>query len=821
MVKFLKWISIALFIIILLISSILFLAYRNKKQILALVLIELKTTINGEILIKDIDFGFNSLPRLSIILKEFELRDPAYKIYKKQLLKAEKVYLNIDLWPLLKNKIIVNSITIKNGDISIFKTKNGYNNLDTFKKSPNAETIDTSNSLTLNLKKIELINIKSFYNDSLKNKHISINFIKLSSQLNKDKEQLNLSLVGKFITNQFELNPKNGSFGLNTEFDAKINAEYYFADKSIIINASELKTNNSSIAVNGFVNDSIYNFEFATSKINYIDALKLLPIKTQKKLKEYNCDKPIKVKAIVSGDLAISKETKLDIEFEIKESFITAKKLTFEKVNLTAKYSNSVNPRESYSNKNSSITMKNAFLIKEGIPTKFEATISNLDNPFLLLKSDINYNCKALNELLDEREMKFTDGNYKIHIDYEGNLFEYLESKIDSKSGKLNGTLDLKNVSFKWIKENQLYSNLNGSFNFSTKQISINKINFLVNNNPINLSGVITNFLPFFSNQTRKGYVSLSVFSPRIDLKSILSNKKKAEKKIEKDKTGNKILTNLIEKLYENLEFDLKIRINELNFNKFIGQELKADLKLADNILTAKNLDVQVAGGKIDASLIISDLDKDVNPILFNGKVVNTDISKFFVLFNNFNQKAITNSNLEGKLSADVNFVASVDEKLAVVPKTMGGKINLEVINGKLIQFEPMKNMSNFLLKNRDFETVSFDDLNMEFELKGNNLDISRMEIASNLINLFVEGQYGFGKETDFSVQIPLSNLKKRDKNYEPENIGLDEKTGASVFLHIYNNEVGKTIIAYDPFKKHIKSKELKPRIQKIKKRRN
>jgi len=54
-------------------------------------------------------------------------------------------------------------------------------------------------------------------------------------------------------------------------------------------------------------------------------------------------------------------------------------------------------------------------------------------------------------------------------------------------------------------------------------------------------------------------------------------------------------------------------------------------------------------------------------------------------------------------------------------------------------------------------------------------------------------------------VQLPLSNLKKRDKTYQPKNIGVDAKAGPSVFLHVYKDVTGKIVFAYDPFKRHAK----------------
>jgi hypothetical protein len=91
------------------------------------------------------------------------------------------------------------------------------------------------------------------------------------------------------------------------------------------------------------------------------------------------------------------------------------------------------------------------------------------------------------------------------------------------------------------------------------------------------------------------------------------------------------------------------------------------------------------------------------------------------------------------------------------------------------------------------------------------------MEVQSNVLTVFLQGFYSFsdsasvGKGTSLSVQLPLSNLKKRDKNYKPENIGSEGDPGTSVYLHVFRDKGGKISFAYDPFKKWVKETAIEP----------
>jgi hypothetical protein len=84
------------------------------------------------------------------------------------------------------------------------------------------------------------------------------------------------------------------------------------------------------------------------------------------------------------------------------------------------------------------------------------------------------------------------------------------------------------------------------------------------------------------------------------------------------------------------------------------------------------------------------------------------------------------------------------------------------------------------------------------------------MEIQSTVITMFVEGIYDVKKGTDLSIQVPLSNLKKRDEDFKPKNKGIDSKTGISLRLRAKTGDDGKAKISWDPFKAALRNKDNK-----------
>jgi hypothetical protein len=150
----------------------------------------------------------------------------------------------------------------------------------------------------------------------------------------------------------------------------------------------------------------------------------------------------------------------------------------------------------------------------------------------------------------------------------------------------------------------------------------------------------------------------------------------------------------------------------------------------------------------------------------------------------------------------DIQLSAAIDNNLSVLQDRVSGSTRFSVVDGQLTDFEPLQRLSNFLFKNRDFSNVQFGKIYSTMYLNQTRIEFERMEVQSTAISMFVEGTYDLKDSTDLSIQIPLSNVKKRDQNIPPENIGTDAKVGPSVFLRVRPNKEGKTEISYDPFKK-------------------
>jgi hypothetical protein len=101
-----------------------------------------------------------------------------------------------------------------------------------------------------------------------------------------------------------------------------------------------------------------------------------------------------------------------------------------------------------------------------------------------------------------------------------------------------------------------------------------------------------------------------------------------------------------------------------------------------------------------------------------------------------------------------------------------------------LLNFEPLQKISDYVFKKRDFQDISFSELNETFLIDGFKMQIQEMEIASNVLNLYMSGVYDFKEKSSINILLPWNNLKKRGRNYIPINSGQSAENSKGLKLN-------------------------------------
>jgi hypothetical protein len=317
------------------------------------------------------------------------------------------------------------------------------------------------------------------------------------------------------------------------------------------------------------------------------------------------------------------------------------------------------------------------------------------------------------------------------------------------------------------------------------------------------MNGTAKNLLTLMNSQPNKASINWNIYSPSLNLGSfiyLLKSPKKVSSNSQKAKLGK--ISGKIDEVLDQGIINVVLKADKLQYKKFNASNAVADITLLQDRYVINKLSMTQGDGSMNMSGSLVNRKSDFHEGTVTATLNNVDVSKLFSAFNNFGQNGIEAQNISGKLSANINATLGLNDDGKAYPGSVAGLVDFSLKNGSLINFEPIKKLQDVIFTRRDFANIQFAELKDRLEIRNEEIKINRMEIESSVLSLFVEGVYSLKGNTDISIQVPLSNLKKRDSAYKPENLGLDKNSGASVFIRARPGSDGTIQFKADLFNK-------------------
>lgn len=803
---------------ILLITGGYLLAKIYKNEILAEVNRSISDKISGTLEIKDIDFTLlNHFPSFSLTLNEAVLRDSLYPIHHTELFRAEKMVLRLELRRLLVGELKLKSITITNAAVSFVKMNNGYSNTSIIRKNSTSPKGTTSpSSFTASIDKVFLKNVKFSMVDSVKNKWFKMEFKDLEQSLQMTSDHIYDRIAGTIYFGGLAFNADKGSYLTNKTVTVNLHADFNVPEKKLLLTSSTLEVDRKKLLLRGnfeFSDTSQMHLEIDAPNITVEQANTIVTQHIAAKLIVFKFEKPLIAAIRIDGRLFPGSKPAVDVFFKTTDNVLNMKTKEFSEVTALGWFMNHADSTLINDDHNSKVTLAKFDASLGGIPLRSKLTITDLIKPSLLMDAKVNMDLSDVYGIIDTTKFLFNAGKLDIAFKYDGKLVEYVDTITNRFLAEITGSVHLSNASFEYVPRHFVFSDVNAAMQFGDSMLTIDELQMKINENAINVTGRVIHFIPFLFVRGQSLFADLIVTAGTINFNNFSStstaNKVVRQKTKVKKKSSQKQINSSIDNIIATMEADILLRADKLISGKFSATDIGGHIVMNENLLRFNDLQMNTSGGTFLLNGGITGLQKAPFKMAITASIGNADISSLFYSFNNFNQKAITNENLKGRLTAKINFSSLITKSYAVDPKSMRGTINMSIRNGALINLEGLDKISEYVFKNRDFSNIEFAQLKDTITINGQQMTLSRMQIQSNVATLYVEGTYGFNGGTDISIQIPLSNLKKRGKDYKPTNVSADTKLGASVFLRMRDDANGKIQIAYDPLKDYYKDKEL------------
>ena len=111
------------------------------------------------------------------------------------------------------------------------------------------------------------------------------------------------------------------------------------------------------------------------------------------------------------------------------------------------------------------------------------------------------------------------------------------------------------------------------------------------------------------------------------------------------------------------------------------------------------------------------------------------NVSKMFAQLNNFNQETLKEENVGGLLTAGIDFSGTWDKFLEPDLNSMKATSDLDIQQGRLVDFKPMESLAKFVDIN-DLKSIKFSELKSRIEIDKGVITIPKTAIKNSALNI-------------------------------------------------------------------------------------
>ena len=271
--------------------------------------------------------------------------------------------------------------------------------------------------------------------------------------------------------------------------------------------------------------------------------------------------------------------------------------------------------------------------------------------------------------------------------------------------------------------------------------------------------------------------------------------------------------------LPENISISANVTAVKLMYNLFIAQNVSAKVLWRGKVISLEDFTAQTMEGDVKLDGQIENAPDGRFLITATSHLDGINIKRLFNECNDFGQQEITQKNLNGKLSGEINFVGVWSSNFRCDLNKLYVLSKIKVSNGELLNYEPLHALGKYIDVN-DLRNLKFEDLDNTIEIKNKTIFIPQFDVKNNALNITLSGTHSFNNIVDYRMKIKLSELlknkrKKLSNEFNEEEVTADR--GVNLYISM-KGPIDNISITYDKLGTKQKiTQELKQEKQNIK----
>ncbi len=712
------------------------------KQVKPLLIKELNEQLDVKVEVEEVELtSLFNFPRLGIQFKNVTIHE-AIEYYEQPMLEAQELNLYVDFLKLLRREYVIDAVSVYKGQIRLADTENG-SNYDIFVN-------DTSDSdpVSFAINDLDLIGCQLSY------KHLGSEFSLASDISNASVEiistaestNINLkgSLVADSITQSGDRYLKGQTLDLKTEIFLRENF------KKVVVSPSELVVDGVKLAVDGVItlDDISYidlNFNNKESELNKI--IPILPDYVQDLFAHLDMEGLAEIKGYFKGEIGENTYPSFGIEYRLDDGTLQSKTDELTLNNIKAQGELSI---PSLGNMTSAWVKGKIDRASSGsdyISGKF--WVENFEHPLIKWDGKVSFKASTLSTLMASERLKLQSGDVSMIGMFE---LRYNPDKqeVSQNSFKYIGEVRGRNIQGKYEDPDLDIHQLNIHMLATDRQIVIKQCEMAFNESDISLRGYIRNTNDLFSTRS-KSEITGSLEANNLNINNFISSSGDSSK-------------SEIDKILFPYKLILDTKINGLTFNDFTANNIKGTLYSNRRELKIPNANIDALEGSANASIKFTTLG-NYYLLDINSKINGMNITHLFRDFNNFEQNEITADHISGKLSGTLLAKVMFDSDFEPALDKLYAKADVEILEGALIGYEPLKELSTFV-EVSELENVKFSKLSNTIEIFDQTIFIPKMYIGNSALSIELEGTHTFENYMDYHLNINLIEILAQKSNW-------------------------------------------------------
>lgn len=773
--------------------------HTHKKEVLEKVTESLNNSISGTLSVGNMETTLiQDFPRISVQLKNVTLRDSLYSLHKHTFLTAGRIGVSVNTLALVRGTVLINRIEIADAGINLYTTKNGYSNTAMFAKKKKPAGDESSDGDFPELKKVTLRNVLFTADNQKNNKLYKFQVDRLDAGLTFNGDVVNADIGLKGFAHRMAFNTTRGSFMKDKALDGTFDIAYNKLAKIAHFRKSPLIIGNERFIVGaklGFDDAARFSITLQNEDILWKDAAALLSPNITTKLMMFDIKKPIKVACDLVGDFNDTGDPLIQVNAWVDDNVLTGPGGEIRECNFFGVFTNDRMHGREYSDANSAIKLFGFTGAFKQLPFSMpRVEIRDLDKPIAVGSFDSSFKVSDLAGLADENVLKPGKGTAKASLKFRADVerFRLVKPLVE-------GSIAIKNADITYVPRGLQCKDISVNLSFNKDNLTIDNVALKTGKSAFKMNGSVQNFLNLYYNAPEKLVLKWNVYSPELHLGEFLSflqTRKAAVKSGRSGKVssqGSNPVTAL-GSLFENGTVEMAMKADRVFYKKFMATNAHARIYLTEsgNIMV-KNMGLNHAGGTLEINGAVNP--SGVTRYNLKADVRNADVSKFLYAFDNFGMESLSFKNLKGLFTAKADVSGTINQNGTLLPRSIDGGVTFTLKKGKLLDFDPIVSVGKFAFPFRDVKHIEFKDLNGRFDIQGEKVQVSPMQISSSVLNMDVEGVYSFGRGTLLYIDVPLRNPEKDKDITDKAELEKRRKRGVVVHLVAEDDDKGEVKI--------------------------